>query len=134
MTPQEEALQLQVSNLPVFKEVITDLEGLRKGQEALGAYVAEGFTKGKDRMDGLEDMFKDHINTTKDNHKDSMKAISDLNVEVKDNKIKDLSLEKAKEAEAFKAYKEKVWSIVKIVFSGVFGALVTAFAIIFGLK
>jgi len=36
MTPQEEALQQQVSNLPVFKEVITDLEGLRKGQEALG--------------------------------------------------------------------------------------------------
>ena len=118
---------------PLFKfegrsdeEIIEDLEGLRKGQEKLGSFVSEGFAKGKDRMDGLEEMFKDHIDTTKNNHKEAMSAISGLNIEIKDNKIKDVIQENNKKSEDFKAYKKEVWGVVKTLIIGVVMLLVGA--------
>lgn len=131
MTPQEEALQQQVSNLPVFKEVINDLEGLRKGQEALGVYVAEGFTKGKDRMDGIEDMFKDHINTTKENHVEAMNNLSDLKTEIKDNKLKDVTDELRQKNSEIQAIKDKTWGAVKMILNGIISVIVGGLIVYF---
>lgn len=120
LTPTEEALQLQVCKLPVIVEIIEDLDGLKEGQEGLKEKVDSGFAKGKERMDGLETMFEEHIAATKENHKEAMGAISSLNIEIKDNKIKDVVQESSKKSAEFKAYKEKVYSVVKTVVIGIF--------------
>ena len=141
MTPQEEELQAQLIGLPVIKElkeadkeIIEDLEGIKKGQATLAQFVSEGFAKGKDRMDGLETMFKDHINTTKENHKEAMSAYTDLKGEIKDNKIKDMTQDLTKTREEIKTYRERVWWFVKMVFTGVFGLVLGALAVYFGIK
>ena len=131
MTPEEqqalEALNGRVSALPVIKslqdkdaEIIDDLEKLKKGQDTLNTTVSEGFSKGKERMDGLEVMFKNHIDTTKDNHKETMQAYSDLKTEIRDQKISELKNELKDRKANDNGLKN---DIIKIVFVSVISAI-----------
>ena len=99
-TLEEIELNKRICVLPIIrelqatdKEIIDDLEQIKEGQDKINDKVDLGFSKGKDRMDGLESMFKDHISTTKDNHKETMSAYSDLKTEIRDQKITELKNE-----------------------------------------
>ena len=99
-TLEEIELNKRIRVLPIIrelqatdKEIIDDLELIKEGQDKINDKVDLGFSKGKDRMDGLESMFKDHISTTKDNHKEAMGAYSDLKTEIRDQKITELKNE-----------------------------------------
>ena len=126
LTPVQEAFEIQVKQSPTIndiKECLAVYEAEQKkliaGQAEIKRDVQEGFTKGKNRMDGMEHMFQDHINTTQGNHKEAMNAISGLNIEIKDNKFKDMATESTKRGEEFKAYKDKVWGVVKTLLIGI---------------
>jgi len=100
VTPEQLALNERICELPIIAElrekdaeIISDLELIKEGQDKINDKVDLGFAKGKDRMDGLESMFKDHISTTKDNHKETMSAYSDLKTEIRDQKITELKNE-----------------------------------------
>jgi len=138
LTPQQVAFETQLEQSPEFsrlkevdQEIIADLEGLKIGQTALGAFVSEGFTKGKDRMDGLETMFKDHINTTKDNHRETMSAYTDLKTEIRDNKFKDLQGDNKALRDEIEERKKRKWDILKIIISGLVSLLVGGLAVRF---
>jgi hypothetical protein len=98
LTPEQIAAHdEQIKQLPTIKkleesdkEIIEDLEGLRQGQNKLEQKVDDGFAKGKDKMEWLETMFKNHIEKTEHNHKEAMGAISSLDREIKDNKMREL--------------------------------------------
>jgi len=75
-------------------------------------------------MDGLEDMFKEHINTTKDNHKEAMSAYSDLKTEIKDNKLKDMSNDLTKKNEEIKLIKSRFFGAVKMILNSVLSIIV----------
>lgn len=124
MTPQEEALNSQLPGLDIIKdlqntdqEIIDDLEEIKEGQAKINEKVDLGFAKGKDRMDGLEKMFENHITTTEGNHKEAMGAYTDLKTEIKDNKFKDVTQELTKKNEEIKQIKEKFFGAVKMVFN-----------------
>lgn len=96
MTPQEEALNGQVCNLDVIKdlqakddEIIEDLEGLKDGQEDINSRL----DKGAVRMDGIEDELKKLSDTVKD-------GLNNVITEIRDHKITELTTElKIKKAE-----------------------------------
>lgn len=129
-TPEQEALNSRVCELPIIHEIkhaeaeiIEDLVGLKKGQEEIHEKVNTGFSKGKDRMDGLETMFKNHIESTKENHKEAMNTLSDLKTEIKDNKLKDLSQDLAKKNEEIAVIKSRVMAGVKMVVNTILSIL-----------
>lgn len=121
-TPEQLAQNKIICELPIIdeikkseSEIIEDLEGLKQGQEEINIKVDNGFSKSKDRMDGLETMFKNHIESTKENHKEAMKTLADLKTEIKDNKLKDLSQDLAKKNEEIAVIKSRVMIGVKMV-------------------
>ena len=130
LSPQEQALNGQVCNLPVIKElqaqdaeIIKDLEGLKDGQIAIDRKVDTGFAKGKERMDGLENMFKNHISRTEEMHKENQSAYSDLKAEIKDNKFKDVTQELKEKNAEIQAIKDKFWGAVKMVANAVLSVI-----------
>ena len=100
MTPQEEALNGQVCNLDVIKdlqakddEIIEDLEGLKDGQEDINSRL----DKGAVRMDGIEDELKDLKGELISGLKNVISEVrdqklSELKNELKDRKSSDHSL------------------------------------------
>lgn len=100
MTPQQEALNGQVCELDVIKElqdkdqeIIEDLEGLKKGQSS----IEKRLDKGAERMDGIEGevkQVKDEIKSLKDmlvafvqqSHNNHLELKSDI----KDEKYQEL--------------------------------------------
>lgn len=127
LTPAQQAFENQLIESPTVKklheadkEIIKDLEGLKSGQKSLGDFVSEGFAKGKDRMDGLETMFKDHINTTKENHRETMSSYTDLKTEIRDQKITELKNELKDRKSSDSSLKN---DIIKIAILTVIGAV-----------
>lgn len=126
LTPQDEQLNVQLCKLPVIKElqsqdaeIIEDLESLKDGQVAIDKKVDDGFAKGKERMDGLENMFKNHISRTEEMHKENQNAYNDLKAEIKDNKFKDVTQELKEKNAEIQAIKDKFWGAVKMVMNTV---------------
>lgn len=100
MTPQQEALNGQVCELDVIKElkekdaeIIEDLEGLKTGQEN----IEKRLDKGAERMDGIEDELKDLKGALINGLKDVIaevrdQKLSELKTELKDRKSSDSNL------------------------------------------
>jgi len=104
MTPQQQELNDRVGELPIIKdlqtkdnEIIEDLEGLRVGQERLHSFVQEGFSKGKDRMDGIEGEVKEVKNDVKELSRlivsfftEAKQMHAELKSEIQNGKIQEL--------------------------------------------
>ena len=100
MTPQQEALNGQVCELDVIKElkekdaeIIEDLEGLKTGQEN----IEKRLDKGAERMDGIEDELRDLKGALINGLKDVIaevrdQKLSELKTELKDRKSSDSTL------------------------------------------
>jgi len=100
MTPQQEALQAQVCELPVIKELkendsilFNELEQLKEGQLGMNNRL----DKGAERMDGIEDELKKLGDAMKDGLKEVIaeikdQKISELKKDLSDRKSSDSSL------------------------------------------
>ena len=138
MTPQQEALNGQVSELDVIKnlqdkdqEIIDDLEGLKEGQKTLEDKVDVGFEKGRKRMDGIEGemkelradfksfigMFTNHVSRTEQMHQETKNSIQD-------HKYQDLQDEKKALKAQIEESKAKKWEILKMLGTGAVSLMV----------
>jgi len=116
MTPQQEALNGQVCELPVIKdlqakdeEIINDLEGLKEGQQNIEMRL----DKGAERMDGIEGELKD-LKT------ELIHGLKNVISEVRDQKLAELKNELKDRKTSDSSLKN---DIIKIVVVTVIGAL-----------
>ena len=92
MTAQQEALHLQVCELPIIKELkendsilFNELEQLKEGQNSMNSRL----DKGAERMDGIEGELKDLKSELKEGIKSVISEIKDQKLSELKNELKD---------------------------------------------
>ena len=139
LTPQQEALNGQVCELPVIKnlqakddEIIEDLEGLKEGQDGLNKRL----DKGTERMNGIEgkvqnlsdkfdsflSMFSNHVQRTEQMHRE-------IKDNMKDEKYNDLKEEKKALQLEIDEGKKRKWDIAKGIGLLVAGAIISGISV-----
>jgi len=93
LTPQQEQLTNQLSDLPVIKDLQENDKLFYAELEKFEVIVESKFDKGSERMDGIEDELKKLSDTIRN-------GLSDVITEIRDHKITELTTElKIRQAE-----------------------------------
>jgi len=122
LTPQEEALNNQVQNLPVVIQLQETDKILMDGQHEIQEHLNEvdqRLEDGSKVMKGLiEDvkslssLFSGHVTRTEQMH-------TEIKAEIKDNKYQDMKAELKAKNEEIENTRRKVWEVVKMILTGI---------------
>ena len=134
LTPQEQALETQISKLPTIAKLEeTDrllMEGQNSIQEHLnevderledGSKVMAGL---KSDIKGLYNIFSNHVTRTEQMHQE-------IKTEIKDNKFKDVTSELKEKNKEIEAIKEKFWGAVKMISNAILSVIVGGLIVYF---
>jgi len=134
LTPAEIAENERIKNMPVIKELHSDLEGLKEGQEKLNDKVDSGFEKGRKRMDSMEVDIKEIKNIIlagekkrDEQHNETLRTISDNEIIRLQKKIEERDAE-------VKTNDSRVWEVTKIGLTAIVSIVITILLVKFGLK
>lgn len=107
------------------KEIISDLNGLKEGQDSLRHDVETGFEKGRKRMDGMEKEMGEIKSLLIQSNTDRDRQHGELKEEIRNKELAEIKSELRKKNEDEKKAEARKWDMTKIFLAAAVSAFVT---------